>query len=101
MEIELWSVGAPYKMAWRGTRFIANRTFLRFAHYGCTRCIAFAMSELHWGIRATLYGDVVEEDKIVFVWNEIQDLKDFAGTLEEEEDYNMDMDREDIVGILQ
>jgi hypothetical protein len=41
LEVVLWSIGAPYKMAWCGTRFVSNRTFFRFARHGCDSCIAF------------------------------------------------------------
>ncbi|WP_254832752.1 hypothetical protein [Haloglomus salinum] len=75
LEVALWTVGAPYKMAWGGTRFVANRTFLRFAKYGCRGCIALLMSELHWAIRGSIYGEVVTENTIEFVWAQLQDLQ--------------------------
>lgn len=99
MEIAIWTIGAPYKMAWRGTRFIANRTFLRYARHGCSGCIALAMSELHWAIRGAVYGDVVTESNVEFVWNQIQELKQDA----EEWNYDVELDYtyseiEDLVG---
>jgi len=87
LEVALWTIGTPYKMAWNGTRFIANRTFLRFARYGCRGCIALLMSELHWAIRGTVYGEVVTESNVEFVWNQIQELKTEA----EEVDYDVDL----------
>jgi hypothetical protein len=75
LEVALWTAGTPYKMAWSGTRFIANRTFLRFARYGCRGCIALLLSELHWAIRGSVYGEVVTEDTIEFVWAQLQDLQ--------------------------
>lgn len=88
MEVALWTIGTPYKMAWSGTRFIANRTFLRFARHGCRGCIALAMSELHWAIRGSVYGEVVTESNVEFVWNQIQKMKRDA----EEWDYDVDLD---------
>lgn len=74
IEVALWTSGAPYKMAWNGTRWISNRTFLRLTRYGCHGCIAFAMSELHWAIRASVYGHGITESRIEFVWEKIQEL---------------------------
>lgn len=88
LEVTLWTVGAPYTMAWRGTRFVANRTFLRFARHGCRGCIALAMSELHWAIRGSVYGEVVTESNVEFVWSQIQELKDDAVKW----DYDVDLD---------
>ena len=79
LEVVLWSVGTPYTMAWRGTRFVANRTFLRFARYGCRGCIALLMSELHWAIRGSVYGEIVTEDNVAFVANQLQQLQRAAG----------------------
>lgn len=88
LEVTLWTIGTPYKMAWSGTRFIANRTFLRFARYGCQGCVALLMSELHWAIRGSIYGEVVTESNVEFVWDQIQELKNEA----EEIDYDVDLD---------
>lgn len=88
LEVALWTIATPYKMAWSGTRFIANRTFLRFARHGCRGCIALLMSELHWAIRGSIYGEVVTESNVEFVWDQIQDLKAEA----EEIDYDVDLD---------
>lgn len=88
LEVALWTIGTPYKMAWSGTRFIANRTFLRFARYGCRGCIALLMSELHWAIRGSVYGEVVTESNVEFVWDQIQELENVA----EETDYDVDLD---------
>ena len=88
LEVALWTIGTPYKMAWSGTRFIANRTFLRFARHGCRGCIALLMSELHWAIRGSIYGEVVTENNVEFVWDQIQDLKTEAEAI----DYDVDLD---------
>lgn len=77
-EVALWTVGAPYKIAWGGTRYIANRTLLRFARHGCRGCIALLMSELHWAIRGSVYGEVVTESNLEFVWDRIQELQHAA-----------------------
>lgn len=97
IEVALWTYGTPYRMAWRGTRFVANRTFLRFAQHGCTGCIALAMSELHWAIRASVYGDIVTENNIEFVVNQINEINRFAAR----EGYaQIDLDRQSIVSVL-
>lgn len=88
IEVSLWAFGTPYKMAWQGTRFIANRTFLRLTRYGCHGCIALAMSELHWAIRASVYGDVVTEQNIEFVSNQLRELATFAKKI----DYEVQLD---------
>lgn len=88
LEVALWAHGAPYKMAWRGTRFISNRTFLRFARFGCHRCIALVMSELHWALRNAIYAEVVSKDRMEFVLKELRRLQRFA----EERDYEVDIE---------
>ena len=88
LEVVLWTIGTPYKMAWRGTRFIANRTFLRFARHGCRGCIALLMSELHWAIRGSVYGEAVTDSNVEFVWDQIQNLKTDA----EEWNYDVNLD---------
>lgn len=100
LEVALWTTGAPYKLAWRGTRYVANRTFLRFAHHGCSGCIAFAMSELHWAIRGTVYG-VVEDDQFEFVWKQIQAMNQTAASLGDKGgQYRVELDRSDVVALL-
>lgn len=87
LEVALWYVGAPFRMAWRGTRFIANRTFLRLAKHGCRACVAFAMSELHWAIRGTAYNlDEIATEK-EYVLKKLSKLYEFA----EEIDYPVDI----------
>lgn len=100
LEVALWTTGAPYKIAWQGTRYVANRTFLRFAHHGCSGCIAFAMSELHWAIRGTVYG-VVEQNRVEFVWQQIQDVNEYADSLETGDRYKIEMGRSDVVALLE
>lgn len=58
LEVGLWYVGAPYKMAWKGTRFVSNRTLLRGINYLDNRVVALLMSEIHWKIRETLYESI-------------------------------------------
>lgn len=79
-EVGLWSYGAPYQMAWKGTRFVSNRTFLRLARNGCNRCVALVMSELHWAIRGSIYNadEFVTENKAQFVITELSDLQSWA-----------------------
>lgn len=102
LEVGLWTVGAPYKMAWNGTRFVSNRTFLRLANHGCNRCIALAMSELHYALRGTVYSGI-EEDRIAFVVTELHELQAFAATLADEEDYHVaiTLDRKQVKTSLQ
>lgn len=90
LEVGLWTVGVPYKMAWKGTLFVANRTFLRFARYGCRGCIAAVMSELHWAIRGTIYGEAVTESNVEFVSNQIGRLRTKADDLEYDVDLKFD-----------
>jgi len=94
LEVSLWYSTAPYQMAWRGTRFVSNRTLLRYANHGCNGCIALVMSELHWALRATPYTTVSNERVEDFVFNEIQRLEKVA----KEENYDVDltMKREEI-----
>lgn len=87
LEVALWYVGAPFRMAWRGTRFIANRTFLRLAKHGCRACVAFAMSEIHWAIRGTAYNlDEIATEK-EYVLQKLSELYE----LSEEVDYHVDI----------
>ena len=99
LEVLLWVIGTPYKMAWRGTRFVANRTFLRFANHGCTGCFALVMSELHWAIRGSVYGDVVTEDTVEFVWQQIQEVESTGR--EWGYDVNLDYSSKEIRSIVQ
>ena len=73
LEVGMWHSTAPYRMAWNGTRFVSNRTFLRYAREGCGGCIAFVMSELHWALRAVPY-QLVSHDVVEFAYREIRDL---------------------------
>ena len=67
LEVGLWHSAMPYRMAWDGTRFVSNRTFLRYINHSCNGCIALAMSELHWALRSIPY-TVVDDSKVEFVW---------------------------------
>lgn len=98
LEVVLWQISAPYKIAWRSTRYVSNRTFLRYARHGCDRCIALAMSELHWALRRGIYGDVVEENKIEFVIGKLHELQEDARKY----DYDVDIqaDREAVESVL-
>lgn len=81
IEVALWYYGAPFKMAWRGTRFIANRTFLRLARHGCRSCVAFAMSEIHWALRGTVYNldEMATEEE--FILHKLVQLQHFANDI--------------------
>lgn len=88
MEVALWYYGAPFKMAWRGTRFIANRTFLRLARNGCRACVALAMSEIHWAIRGTVYNLDEMVTKEEFILQEFTRLQRYA----DETGYEVDIE---------
>lgn len=81
LEVGLWQLNMPYKMAWSGTRFISNRTFLRYAKQSCNGCIALVMGELHWALRNVPYA-VVSEDKIEYVVGEVKALRAFGDELD-------------------
>lgn len=81
LEVGLWHLNVPYKMAWGGTRFISNRTFLRYAKKSCNGCIALVMSELHWALRNIPYA-VVSDDKIEFVVAQLEELRAFSKELD-------------------
>ncbi len=99
VEIGLWSIGAPYKIAFKGTRFVANKTFLRFARHGCRGCVALAMSEIHWAIRGTIYSDAVTQNKIQFIYEQVDDLHTKSQALEYDAD--LDYSYEEIREIVQ
>lgn len=98
IEVALWSIGAPYQMAWRSTRFMSNRTLLRFARHGCRGCVALAMSEIHWAIRASVYNHGVTGNRVEFISGKIRELQDYAKTLNY--DVNLAHSEEEIQTIL-
>lgn len=98
LEVALWSTGVPYAMSFRGTRWIANRTLLRFARHGCNRCIAFAMSELHYALRGSVYGQI-SSDRIGFVISRLETLKNYASEINY--DVNLDMSRKEIEDLVE
>lgn len=93
VEVTLWSIGAPYQMAWKGTRFVSNRTFLRLAKHGCQSCVALAMSELHWAIRGSVYAadEVASENRLEFVVQETKRVEDYANGLQDETGYEVEL----------
>jgi hypothetical protein len=84
LEIGLWAVGAPYKMAWRGTRFVSNRTLLRAINYLDNRLVGLLMSEIHWKIREEIYESVSAEnigatvEELEYYVNQFDELGDAA-----------------------
>lgn len=74
IEVALWSISAPYQIAFAATRYISNVTLVRLLNRGCNRCVATAMSEIHWAIRGTIHGEVIADDTIEFVQNEMERL---------------------------
>ncbi|WP_411967747.1 hypothetical protein [Haloferax sp. YSSS75] len=84
LEVGLWWFGAPYKMAWRGTRFVSNRTLLRASRYLDNRLIALLMSEVHWKIREKVYDEVSADNlqsiggEVEYVLTEFDELREYA-----------------------
>jgi len=74
----LW-VGAPYKLAWKGTHqlfFARSGTLFRLRRYGGDRFVAFLMSEIHWELREALFDDVITTKKARWVTEEVNEHKD-------------------------
>lgn len=84
LEVGLWWFGAPYKMAWRGTRFVSNRTLLRAVNYLDNRLVALLMSEIHWKIRQKIYTEISADSldaaatQISYIVGEFEELREFA-----------------------
>lgn len=98
IEVCLWYVGAPFKMAWRGTRFVANRTFLRLAKHGCRTCVALAMSEIHWAIRGSVYSvDEIATER-EYIVQKIAELQKFAQQIDY--DVNIMMSEDEVKGLI-
>lgn len=108
IELGFFYSGTAYKMAWRGTRFVSNRTLLRVGQHLDNKLIALVMSEIHWKIREKLYEKVNSDnlksigrftasaDHLGYLIEEIKDLKSFAESEEVEDSYlknvNLDID---------
>lgn len=84
LELGLWTVGTPYKMAWVGTRFISNRTLLRMLHYLDNRLVALLMSEIHWKIREAIYANIsanhieATAEEVTYILGKFDELAQFA-----------------------
>jgi hypothetical protein len=79
IEVALFQIQAPYKMAWSATRFVHNRTLLRLLRHACgNRCLAFAMSEFHWEVRSRIFTNVVTADNLELLVAEAESLETFA-----------------------
>lgn len=92
LEVALYYVGAPYKMAWTGTRFISNRTILRLGRWVDYRIIALLMSEIHFTIRGAVYTQI-NNDNIESVLNYAQTLSKTIGEFRQwAEDQNIKTD---------
>ncbi|RZV06603.1 hypothetical protein BDK88_3622 [Natrinema hispanicum] len=79
LETGLMWVGAPFKLAWKGTQkifFARSGTLFRLGRYGGDRFVAFFMSELHWEIREALFDDVITTEKAKWVTNKVNDFKE-------------------------
>ncbi|MFC5970046.1 hypothetical protein ACFPYI_01760 [Halomarina salina] len=84
LEVGLFAVGAPYKLAWKGTHkifFARSGTLFRLGRYGGDRFVAFMMSEVHYEIREALFEDVITKDKAQWVVDEVNaqhDIPEFT-----------------------
>lgn len=79
LEAGLMWVGAPFKLAWKGTHklfFARNGTLFRLGRYGGDRFVAFVMSEVHWEIREALFDDVITTEKAKWVTNQVNELRE-------------------------
>jgi hypothetical protein len=79
LEAGLMWVGAPFKLAWKGTQklfFARSGTLFRLGRYGGDRFVAFFMSEVHWEIREALFDDVITTEKARWVTTEVNDIKE-------------------------
>lgn len=75
IEVALFYIGAPFKMAWSSTRFISNRTILRLYGRGCGGvCLSLAMSEIHWAIRGQIY-EQISVDKLSYIEKKLERLE--------------------------
>lgn len=81
IEVILWNSTAPYQMAWKGTRFIANKSFIRYAKHGCSSCVSAIMSEIHWMLRklpqTTISISMSQED---FITQKLRKVRSHANT---------------------
>jgi hypothetical protein len=78
LEVGLIWVGAPFKLAWKGTHqifFARSGTLFRLGRYGGDRFVAFFMSEVHWELREALFDDVVTTEKARWVTNEVNEFR--------------------------
>jgi len=84
LEAGLMWIGAPYKLAWKGTHtifFARSGTLFRLGRYGGDRFVAFFMSEIHWELREAIFDDVVTTDRARWVATEVnkhREIPDFA-----------------------
>ncbi|WP_144240120.1 hypothetical protein [Haladaptatus cibarius] len=70
LEVGLFYVGAPYKLAWKGTHqlfFARSGTLFRLARYGGDRFVGFIMSEVHYELREALFDDAITADKAQWI----------------------------------
>lgn len=74
IEVALFSIGAPYQMAWKSTRFVSNKTLLRLYGRGCGgACLSLAMTEIHWAIRGQVY-EQISVDELDYIKKKIKQL---------------------------
>lgn len=90
IEVGFFCYGTPYRMAWRGTRFVSNRTLLRVGEHLDNKLIALVMSEIHWKIREEIYEEINADNlgflggllssgkHLDYILGEVDDLQSFA-----------------------
>jgi hypothetical protein len=89
LEAGLMWVGAPYKLAWKGTHtifFARSGTLFRLGRYGGDRFVAFFMSEIHWELREAIFDDVITTDRARWVAKEVnkhREIPEFADLRED------------------
>lgn len=89
LEAGLMWVGAPYKLAWKGTHtifFARSGTLFRLGRYGGDRFVAFFMSEIHWELREAIFDDVITTDRARWVATEVnkhRKIPEFANLRED------------------
>lgn len=93
LELGLFYVGAPYKLAWKGTHkifFARSGTLFRLGRYGGDRFVGFIMSEVHYELREALFDNVVAADKAQWVIeqvNEQHEIPEFTSLRDEGSEY--------------
>ncbi|MBP1955698.1 hypothetical protein J2752_002627 [Halarchaeum rubridurum] len=79
LEAGLMWVGAPFKLAWKGTHklfFARSGTLFRLGRYGGDRFVAFFMSEVHWELREALFDDIITTEKAKWITTQVNGFRE-------------------------